>query len=248
MIFRPYYYFDLGCAAYLFGCGTLGKGTVVDARADDLDAYTAFAAAKNLRLTHVIDTHVHADHRSGGPELARRTGAQYCVHESADLTFPFTALRDADEIELGNTRVKVLHTPGHSPESVCLVVTDLKRGAAPWFVLTGDTLFVAAVGRPDLPGRARENAAQLYASLHDKLLTLPDNLEVYPGHFSGSVCGVGLSGKPMSTIGFEKRWNTMLSLDRDGFIEALADVPPKPTEMERILAFNRGHQEVGTRT
>lgn len=247
MIFRPYYYFDLGCAAYLFGCGTLGKGTVVDARADDIDAYIAFAAAKNLRLTHVIDTHVHADHRSGGRELARRTGARYCVHEFAELTYPFTALRDGDDIELGNTRVKVLHTPGHSPESVCLVVTDLKRGTAPWFVLTGDTLFVGAVGRPDLPGRARENAAQLYASLRDKLLTLPDNLEIYPGHFSGSVCGVGLSGKPTSTIGFEKRWNTMLSRDREAFIEALADVPPKPVEMERVLAFNRGLEEVGTR-
>jgi hydroxyacylglutathione hydrolase len=248
VIFRPYYYFDLGCATYLFGCGTLGKGTVVDARADDIDAYIAFAAAKNLRLTHVIDTHVHADHRSGGRELARRTGAQYCVHESADLTYPFTALRDGDEIELGNTRVKVLHTPGHSPESVCLLVTDLKRGVAPWFVLTGDTLFVGAVGRPDLPGRARENAALLYASLHAKILTLPDNLEIYPGHFSGSVCGAGLSGKPTSTLGFEKRWNAMLSLDRDAFIEALADVPPKPAEMERVLAFNRGHEEVGTHT
>jgi hydroxyacylglutathione hydrolase len=248
MIFRPYYYFDLGCAAYLFGCGTLGKGTVVDARADDIDAYIAFAAEKNLRLTHVIDTHVHADHRSGGRELARRTGAQYCVHESADLTYPFSSLRDGEDIELGNTRVKVLHTPGHSPESVCLVVTDLKRGAAPWFVLTGDTLFVGAVGRPDLPGRARENAAQLYASLHDKLLTLPDDLEIYPGHFSGSVCGTGLSGKPASTLGFEKRWNPMLSLDRDAFIEALANVPPKPAEMEQVLAFNRGHEEVQART
>jgi hydroxyacylglutathione hydrolase len=248
MIFRPYHYFDLGCSAYLFGCGTLGKCTVVDARADDIDAYLTFASDKGLRLTHVIDTHIHADHRSGGPELARRAGAQYCVHESADVTFPFTALHDDDDIELGNTRVKVLHTPGHSPDSICLVVTDLKRGSEPWFVLTGDTLFVGAVGRPDLPGRARENAAQLYTSLHDKLLTLPDDLEVYPGHFSGSVCGVGLSGKPMSTLGFEKRWNTMLSLDRDAFIEALADVPPKPTEMERILAFNRGRQEVGTRT
>ena len=109
---------------------------MVDGRADDVDAYITFAASKSLRLTHVIDTHVHADHRSGGPELARRTGAQYCMHESADVTFPFTALRDADEIELGNTRVRVLHTPGHSPDSVCLVVTDLKRGADPWFVLT----------------------------------------------------------------------------------------------------------------
>src|SRR5262245_10241801 len=228
MIFRSYHYFDKGCAAYLFGCGTLGKGTVVDARADDIDAYIAFAADKGLRLTHVIDTHVHADHRSGGPELARRTGARYCVHEYADLTFPFTALHDGDEIELGNTRVKVLHTPGHSPDSICLVVTDLKRGAEPWFVLTGDTLLVGAVGRPDLPGRARENAALLYSSLHDKLLSLPDDLEIYPGHFSGSVCGTGLSGKPSSTVGFEKRWNPMLSFDCERFVDALSDVPPKP--------------------
>jgi glyoxylase-like metal-dependent hydrolase (beta-lactamase superfamily II) len=247
MIFRPYYYFDLGCATYLFGCGTIGKGAVVDARADDVEAYIEFAAAKGLRLTHVIDTHVHADHRSGGPELARRTGAAYCVHESADVAFPFTALRDGDEIELGNTRLRVLHTPGHSPDSVCLVVTDLKRGIEPWFVMTGDTLFVGAVGRPDLPGHAAENAAQLHASLHDKLLSLPDDLEIYPAHFSGSVCGTGLSGKPMSTLAFEKRWNPMLSLNRQQFIAAVAQVPPKPAEMERILAANRGLAGAGVR-
>jgi glyoxylase-like metal-dependent hydrolase (beta-lactamase superfamily II) len=128
---------------------------------------------------------------------------------------------------------------------VCLVVTDLKRGTDPWFVLTGDTLFVGAVGRPDLPGRARENAAQLYASLHEKLLKLPDDLEIYPGHFSGSVCGVGLSGKPTSTLAFEKRWNSMLSLDEQAFVEALSHVPPKPAEMERVLAFNRGREDAG---
>ncbi len=246
MIFRPYYYYDLGCAAYVFGCGTLGTGAVVDARADDIDSYIEFASAKGLRLTHIIDTHVHADHRSGGPELARRVGAQYCIHEAADVTYAFTALHDGDQIELGNTHVKVLHTPGHSPESVCLLVTDLKRGADPWFVLTGDTLFVGAVGRPDLPGRARENAARLYASLHEKLLNLPDDLEIYPGHFSGSVCGAGLSGKPMTTLGFEKRWNPMLRLEREAFIEKLADVPAKPVDMERVLAFNRGHEAVST--
>ena len=244
MIFRPYYYDDRGCATYLFGCGTVGKGAVVDARADDIDSYIEFADAKGLRLTHVIDTHVHADHRSGGRELADRSGAQYCVHEAADVTYPFAALHDGDQIELGNTRLKVLHTPGHSPESICLLVTDLKRGADPWFVLTGDTLFVGAVGRPDLPGRARENAEQLHASLHEKLLTLPDEIEVYPGHFSGSVCGAGLSGKPMTTVGFERRWNPMFTLDRDAFAEKLADVPPKPADMERVLAFNRGRDTV----
>jgi hydroxyacylglutathione hydrolase len=242
MIFRPYYYDDRGCAAYVFGCGTLGVCAVVDPRAEDIDAYAAFAADKRMRISHVIDTHVHADHRSGGPNLAEKVGADYCLHEAAEVAHAFEPLRDGDEIDLGNTQIRVLHTPGHSPESVCLLVTDRKRGNEPWFVLTGDTLFVGAVGRPDLPGRARENAALLFASVHEKLLTLPDDIEIYPGHFSGSVCGAGLSGKPTSTIAFERRWNPVLSLDRDAFIEALANVPPKPEEMEQILAFNRGNQ------
>jgi len=240
MIFRPYYYYDRGCAAYLFGCGTLGVAAVVDPRVEDIDAYVAFAADKRMRISHVIDTHVHADHRSGGRALAEKITANYCLHESADVAQGFTPLRDGDAIELGNTLVTVLHTPGHSPESVCLLVTDRKRGTDPWFVLTGDTLFVGAVGRPDLPGRARENAAQLFESLHRKLLTLPDAIEIYPGHFSGSVCGAGLSGKPASTIAFERRWNPMLAMSRDAFIDALSNVPPKPEDMEQILAFNRG--------
>jgi hydroxyacylglutathione hydrolase len=247
MIFRPFYYYDLGCASYLLGCGTLGVCAVVDPRADDVDAYVAFARAKKMRVTQVIDTHVHADHRSGGVELARQTGAAYRLHESADVRVPFTPMRDGEEIELGNTRVRVLHTPGHSPESVSLLVTDLKRGTDPWFVLTGDTLFVGAVGRPDLPGRAGENAAQLYSSIHQTLLTLPDDLEIYPGHFSGSLCGAGLSGKPSSTIAFERRWNPMLSMDREAFMTALADVLAKPAEMERILASNRGVTQVESR-
>lgn len=244
MIFRPYYYFESGCAAYLFGCGGLGKCAVVDAQERDLDAYASFAAAKGMRITHVIDTHVHADHRSGGPALARRVRAAYCLHESADVGLPFEPLRDGQEIELGNTLVRVLHTPGHTPESVCLVVTDLRRGQDPWFVLTGDTLFVGAVGRPDLPGRARESAGELYDSIREKLLTLPDDVEVYPGHFSGSVCGIGMSGKPSSTIAFEKRFNPSLSKAREEFVAALAGVPPKPVEMERILRANRGRPEV----
>jgi hydroxyacylglutathione hydrolase len=248
MIFRPFYYFDRGCAAYVLGCGTVSRCAVVDPRADDIDSYTSFSAEKNMRITHVIDTHVHADHRSGGSELARRLDVPYCLHESADFSGPFTRLKHSDDIELGNTRLKVIHTPGHSPDSICLLVTDLKRGTDPWFVLTGDTLFVGAVGRPDLPGRARENAAELFASIHDKLLTLPDELEIYPGHFSGSVCGVGLSGKPMSTLGFERRWNPMLTRDREAFINALADVPPKPSDMEQIMAFNHGRAEMKTRT
>lgn len=240
MIFKPYYYFETGCAAYLFGCGGLGVCAVVDAHEEDVDGYIEFAASKGMRITHVIDTHVHADHRSGGPALAKKVGASYCLHESASVDLAFEPLRDGQVVELGNTRVKVLHTPGHTPESISLVVTDLRRGADPWFVLTGDTLFVGAVGRPDLPGRERQNAEELYDSIQAKLLTLPDELEVFPGHFSGSVCGAGMSGKPSSTIGFEKKWSPLLSKRRDEFVEALLDVPPKPAAMKQILRSNQG--------
>jgi hydroxyacylglutathione hydrolase len=242
MIFRPTFRFETGCASYLFGCGGVGVCAVVDVHAADVDAALAFAVAKGLRITHVFDTHVHADHRSGGPALAAKAGAAYCLHESADVDLPVERLRDGQTIELGNTRLTVLHTPGHTPESMCLVVTDLRRGTDPWFVLTGDTLFVGAVGRPDLPGRARESAGALFDSVHRKLLTLPDDVEVYPAHFAGSACGVGMSGKPSSTIAFEKRWNALLSTPREAFIDALTDVPPKPAEMEQHLRFNRGRE------
>ncbi len=240
MIFKPYYYFETGCAAYVFGCGGLGKCAVVDAHQEDVEAYAAFAASKGMRITHVIDSHVHADHLSGGPALARHVGAAYCLHESAQVSLEFTPIKDGQDVELGNTHVKVLHTPGHTPESVSLVVSDLRRGPEPWFLLTGDTLFVGAVGRPDLPGHARENAEQLYRSVHEKLLTLPGDVEVFPAHFAGSACGAGMSGKPSSTIAFERRWNPLLSRSKDEFVQALLDVPPKPVEMEAILRANQG--------
>jgi len=241
MIFRPFFDFEQGCAAYLFGCGGQGLCAVVDARQPEVDAYITFARDKGMRITHVFDTHVHADHLSAGPSLAERVGAEYCLHRSADVRKRFTPLEDGQEIGLGNTRVRVLHTPGHTPESISLVVTDLRRGPAPWFVITGDTLFSGAVGRPDLPGEARENASRLYGSLHQKLLTLPDETEVYPAHFGGSACGTGLSGKPSSTIGFERRFNQALSLDREAFIDTIAVVTPKPGDSDRILEFNRGN-------
>lgn len=241
MIFRPFYRFETGCAAYLFGCGSLGTCCVVDPREADVDAYVAFAAEKGMRITHVFDTHLHADHRSGARTLAARTGAAYALHGSADVAFAFLPLDDGQVIELGNTRVRVLHTPGHTPESVSLVVSDLRRGPEPWFVCTGDTLFVGAVGRPDLPGRERENAAELHRSVRDKLLTLPDDVEIYPAHFGGSSCGAGLSGKPMSTIGFERRWNPLVGLDADEFVRRVtAGVPAKPADMAELLQENRG--------
>ncbi len=240
MIFKPFYVYETGCASYLLGCGSLGKCAVVDPAAALVDDYLAFAAAKDIRITHVLETHVHADHRSGGRALATRAGAAYCLHRAADLAFAFTPLDHGQEIEIGNTRLRVLHTPGHTPESVCYLVIDLRRGPEPWFLLSGDTLFVGAVGRPDLPGHARENAGQIYDSLRASLLDLPDDLEIYPAHFSGSACGVGMSGKPSSTLGYEKRWNPLLRIDRAAFVEALIEVPPKPAQMAAIVAFNQG--------
>jgi hydroxyacylglutathione hydrolase len=241
MFFRPFYRFETGCAAYVYGCGGKGLACVVDPHESDVDAYVEFAASKGMRITHVFDTHVHADHRSGARRLVELTGAKYCLHHSANVTFPFDAVADNQTIELGNTIVRVLHTPGHTPESMCLVVSDLRRGPVPWFVCTGDTLFVGAVGRPDLPGHERENAAQLRTSVRDKLLALPDDLEVYPAHFAGSACGAGMSGKPASTIAFEKKWNSLLALDEAAFVEQVgAAVPPKPEGMAAIMRFNSG--------
>jgi glyoxylase-like metal-dependent hydrolase (beta-lactamase superfamily II) len=241
MFFRPFYRFETGCAAYVFGCGGKGLACVVDPHEADVDAYVEFATSKGMKITHVFDTHVHADHRSGARRIVELTGAKYCLHESANVAFPFEPVVDDQLIALGNTTVRVLHTPGHTPESICLVVSDLRRGPEPWFVCTGDTLFVGAVGRPDLPGHERENAAQLRHSVRDKLLALPNDLEVYPAHFAGSACGAGMSGKPASTIAFEKRWNGLLGLDEAAFVDEVGgNVPPKPDGMIEIMHFNAG--------
>jgi hydroxyacylglutathione hydrolase len=218
-----------------------GASTVVDAHADDLERYLEFAALKQTKITQVIDTHIQADHQSGGRALAARTGAAYGLHESADVAFPFTPLADGQELVCGNVTTRVLHTPGHTPESLSLVVTDRTRGPEPWFVLTGDTLFVGTVGRPDLPGAMEQSARDLYRSVQ-RLLALPDHTEIYPTHFSGSACGKGMSGKPMSTVAFEKRFNPALAIaSEDAFVAALtAELPPKPAGMEAMLRQNQG--------
>lgn len=227
--------------SYFFGCAGLAKAVAVDVVAGDEDWFITEAEKAGVRIAHVIDTHVHADHFSGGLALARRVGAPYCLHESnkGRVAFEFEPLADSQRLEVGNVLVDVLHTPGHTPDSICLMVRDLRRGDEPWFVITGDTLFVGAVGRPDLAGREREMAAQLHDTLHRKLLALPPGLEIYPGHQAGSACGVGLSGKPASTIGFEKRFNPMLSMSREDFVDAVtAGIPPQPRDMARIVEAN----------
>ena len=245
VIFRPFYYFDTGCAAYVFGCAGKGQAAVVDPQDRDVARYVEFAAEKGMRITHVIDTHVHADHVSGGPVLAERTGAAYALHASAPVAFRFSPLRDGQEVRLGNVTARVLHTPGHTPESICLLVTDTTRGREPWFLLTGDTLFVGSVGRPDLAEHREQAAKDLYRSLRERILSLPDDLEIYPGHFSGSVCGRGMSGKPMSTIGFERRFNPLLSAATETeFVHSISQaVLPEIGQKAAIIRRNQGRDQ-----
>ena len=240
MIFQPFFVPATGCASYLVGCAGHGICAVIDPRAEDVDGYLAAAAARGMRVAYVIDTHIQADHRSGGRLVAERSGARYALHRAAAVEFPFEPLDDEQVIEMGNVLLRVMHTPGHTAESICLVVTDRRRGEEPWLVLTGDTLFSGAVGRPDLPGDAEASAGDLHDSLR-RLLALPDTVEVYPAHFAGSACGAGMNGKPMSTIGFERRWNPLLALSRDEFVRQVsAAIPPRPAEMAAVLRFNQG--------
>lgn len=244
MIFRQFLYPDTGCAAYLIGCAGKAHCAIVDPQLHDIDSYLHSAERYGMKITHVIDTHIQADHLSGNRRLAELTGAVLGLHASAAAAFPFTGLNDGDELDLGNVRAKVLHTPGHTSESICLLVTDKTRGPEPWLVLTGDTLFVGDAGRPDFGGEA--GAQQLYHSLHDKLLTLSEYIEVYPAHFAGSACGRGMSGKPASTIGFERRFNPALQPRTiDEFVHFMtADTPAKPAGFKTIIETNLGQRPV----
>lgn len=228
--------------SYFFGCGSLGKAVAVDVVAGDEEWFLEEARKANVNISHVIDTHVHADHYSGGRALAKLAGAKYCLHENDKevVKFDFTPLTDNETIEAGNVAIKVLHTPGHTLDSICLAVADKRRSEQPWFVITGDTLFVGSVGRPDLAGREQAMAGMLFDSLHAKLLSLPDETEIFPGHQAGSVCGAGISGKPSSTIGFEKRFNTGLHINsKDEFVSYLtSEIPPRPAEMDKMVAAN----------
>jgi glyoxylase-like metal-dependent hydrolase (beta-lactamase superfamily II) len=245
MLFRQILYPATGCASYLLGCLSAEKLAVVDPHVEHVDEYVELARQVGSPIVAVVETHVHADHRSGAAELARRTGAPIYLHAAADVAYPRRAVAEGDVVELGNTRLRVLHTPGHTPDSVTLLASDRKRGTDEiWFALTGDTLFVGDAGRPDLygVGSAEDFARQLHESLFDKLLALEDHVEVWPAHFLGSACGRGMSGKPASTIGFERRHNPALQVrSREDFVRhMLADLPPAPAEHHAIRQFNRG--------
>jgi hydroxyacylglutathione hydrolase len=249
MIFRQILRSESGCASYLLGCAHSGQALVVDPLADlGARAYALEAADRGLRIAYVIDTHIHADHASAAQELARTTGATLALPASAPAEYPFHPLADGDAVEVGMVHLRVLHTPGHTPESICLLGADTARSEQPWFLLSGDTLFPGDVGRPDLlldaedgAARTAEQARQLYESLFERLLKLDDFIEIYPGHFGGSACGgVNMSGKPASTIGFERRWNLALQQrDREAFVRfVLETLRPQPENYHQVKRAN----------
>jgi len=237
MIFRQFIHTAPIGASYLFGCGGQGQCVVVDP-VEDIGIYQQASRETGMRITHVIDTHVHADHVSGGRALADTAGANYLVHESIGAPDGLRLTHD-QEFSIGNVTIRVLHTPGHTPEHVSLLVADRTRATEPWFVLTGHTLMVGDVGRTELATSAESGAHALFESAA-RLRALPDQVEVWPGAFAGSVCGRRLSGKPVSTIGFERRFNRAFAIDdRDTFVQfMLADIPARPDHADQIRAAN----------
>ena len=235
MYFKQFLHDDLGCSSYFIASRETREAAVVDPQYDIQD-YLDLAAERHYVITTVIDTHLHADHLSGNRRLAEAAGAKLFLHESAGVAFPFVPLRDGDVLGLGQVQLTVLHTPGHRPEAISLLVTNPPRSPEPSLVLSGDTLFVGDVGRPDFGGI--DGAAQQYESVQ-RLLRLNDYVEVFPAHFEGS-CGKGMCGRPSSTIGFERRFNPVLRLSHLEFMEFAGQVPARPLNMSAILDTNRG--------
>ncbi|WP_292235552.1 MBL fold metallo-hydrolase, partial [Mesorhizobium sp.] len=217
MILRQFLHREPVAASYLFGCGGNASAAVVDP-VGDIAPYMEAARATGMRILYVIDTHIHADHISAGRALAEASGADYVLFEDAEADFPFRRVKDGEVLELGNVTATVIHTPGHTPEHLSLLVTDHTRSTEPWFVLTGHTLMVGDLGRTELASSAEDGARALFASAQ-RLKQLPDHIEVLPGAYSGSVCGRSLSGKPTSTIGFERRFNKAFRIeDEEQFV------------------------------
>jgi glyoxylase-like metal-dependent hydrolase (beta-lactamase superfamily II) len=245
MLFRQFLNDESSCASYLLGCTSAGELAVVDAHADLVDEYVSTAGARGSRIAAVLETHVQADHVSGLPELVAQTGAAAYLPEGAAVEFDHRSLADGELVKLGNTVIQALATPGHAAAHHAYLVTDHRRGEEPWMVLTGDALLVGDAGRPDLHAHdeqtPEEMARLLYRSLTERLLGLPDHLLLYPAHYSGSVCGRGLSGNPGSTVGFERRHIRALAFkSEDAFVAALVDdIPPPPERQADIVAANR---------
>jgi glyoxylase-like metal-dependent hydrolase (beta-lactamase superfamily II) len=240
MILRQFLHADPVGISYLFGCGSKATGAVIDPIAD-IESYLEAAKAAGMKIDYVFDTHVHADHLSTGRALASAAGAEYVLSDKADIVIPFKGVHDGDKITLGNVVIKVLSTPGHTPEHICLLVTDRTRASEPWFVATGHTLMVGDLGRTELAVSAEQGAKDLFRSAQ-KLKALPDYLEVLPGAYAGSVCGRALSANPISTVGFERRHNKAFRIDNeDEFIAfMLKDIPPAPPEAAKLRAANSG--------
>jgi hydroxyacylglutathione hydrolase len=243
MIFRQITHDDLGCASYLIGDEKAGVAAVVDPRFD-IDEYLELARYLRVRIEHILETHNHADHLSGHGRLATATGAPIHIHRDASPEYEHEPFDDGWELELGSVRVKALHTPGHRPEHTAFALSDTRRGGdEPWAVLTGDTLFVGDIARPDLAVEKTEGARGIFHSLHDKLLALRPETEVWPGHLGGSLCGgPGMDMKVSSTIGFERRHNDVLTIGEEAdFVRTVTEaLPPQPPNFQRVVALNRG--------
>lgn len=230
---------DASSISYLYGCGGKGYAVAVDVHQDDVEWFLQRSMEKECKIKYIIDTHIHADHISGGRKLAKLSGGQYMLHKSSQLNFNFDKLKDNQVLLSGNVSTKIIHTPGHTTESICLLVNDNRRAEVPWFLITGHTLFVNSAGRPDLKGSEKKMAGLLYDSIFDKILTLPEYIEIYPGAMAGSVCGAGLSAKSSSTLGYESKFNTSLNLNKTDFIKRiLASIPEKPKNMQEIISQN----------
>jgi hydroxyacylglutathione hydrolase len=241
MYFEQFYLGCLAHASYMLGSG--GEAAVIDPQRD-VEIYLKAAQENGLKIRHIFETHLHADFVSGHRELAARTGARIYIGEKAGATFPHVAVRDGSELVFGSCGISVLETPGHTPESICLVVTDTDKRPAPWAALTGDTLFIGDVGRPDLSPdfSPQQLAAMLYDSLHNKLMKLPDDVLVYPAHGAGSLCGRNMRAERSSTIGTERLTNYALQIrTREEFVTQLTtNLPTRPEYFAKDAEINRG--------